>query len=431
MDKLEERTRLKSRLRKSLRLLALIAAILLLAVLLYRIPAVQDRLAWRIDAGMTALRTFFSPIGPMPSPALAEPQVIVVTLTPASVPTSPESEATHPVETQTPPPAAPIPTEAPLPDKVELPAPYYELQDWNSCGPAALSMLLHFYDWEGSQKDINAVIKPLRADRNVNIDELASFVNTQTAGLKAEYRVGGDLQLLRRLLAAGFPVIIEETFYLSEDFWFNDDRWSGHYQLITGYEDNDRKFITQDSFISPNRMMNYSELDANWQAFNRAFLLVYPLEKEDALRSVLQDDWDIDLNRQHALEMAQAETKSDPTNAFTWFNLGSNLVYFERYPQAANAYDTARQLGLPQRMMRYQFGPFLAYFHGSRTDDLLALANYALEVTPNSEETLLWKGWALYRLGKTNEAVPLFQEALKAHPGYTDADYALEYIRTN
>ena len=39
---------------------------------------------------------------------------------------------------------------------------------------------------------------------------------------------------------------------------------------------------------------------------------------------------------------------------FAWFNLGSDLVYFDRYEEAALAYDKARELGLPLRMFRYQ-----------------------------------------------------------------------------
>jgi hypothetical protein len=425
----KERIRSLSTPLRWLAILAALTVILILGIVLYRIPTINNRLAWRIDAGMTTLRTFFSPIGLMPTPVLAEPEVKVVTLTPTLTRQPELAPTTKSTATPKPATATPTPTDAPLPDKISLPEPAYERQDWNSCGPATLAMVLHFYGWEGSQEAINALIKPLRADRNVNIDELASFVNTQTAGLRAEYRVGGDLNTLHRLLAAGFPVIIEETFFLTESYWFNDDRWSGHYQLITGYDDSTQRFITQDSFVGPNRMMTYTELDSNWQAFNRAYLLVYPIEQEESIKNALKDDWDVDTNRQHALETAQAETESDPTNPYAWFNLGTNLVYFERYPQAASAYDTARQLELPQRMMRYQFGPFLAYFHGGRTDDLLGLAEYALKVTPNSEEALLWKGWALYRLGQTYDAIPLFQEALKARPNYSDAIYALEFMQ--
>ena len=80
---------------------------------------------------------------------------------------------------------------------------------------------------------------------------------------------------------------------------------------------------------------------------------------------------------------------------------------------AAKAYDQARKVGLPQRMLRYQFGPFLAYFHSLRTDDLLTLTEYALKITPNSEEAMLWRGWGLFRLGKRDEAVGLVPESAR------------------
>jgi tetratricopeptide (TPR) repeat protein len=116
---------------------------------------------------------------------------------------------------------------------------------------------------------------------------------------------------------------------------------------------------------------------------------------------------------------------------YAWFNLGTNQVYFERYAEASLSYDKAREIGFPHRMLRYQFGPFLAYFHSLRTDDLRALTEYALYRTPNSEEALLWEGWALYRLGKNQEALEYFQKALDARPGYADAEYALNFVRTN
>jgi tetratricopeptide (TPR) repeat protein len=126
-----------------------------------------------------------------------------------------------------------------------------------------------------------------------------------------------------------------------------------------------------------------------------------------------------------SLEISQAEAKADPENPYTWFNLGSSLVWFERYAEAAEAYDKARQIGIPQRMLRYQFGPFFAYFHTNRNDDLLALTEYALKRTPTSEEALLWHGWALYRQGDVAKAVAEFQRALVENPNYLDAKKAL------
>ena len=126
--------------------------------------------------------------------------------------------------------------------------------------------------------------------------------------------------------------------------------------------------MTQDSWLGPNRQVLYTDLDKNWQAFNRVYILIYPPDKEDTVKAILGDDWDVKTNRQHALDVAKAETIKDPKNVFAWFNLGSNQVYFEDYTNAAKSYDTARQLNLPVRMLRYQFGPFIAYFHSGRTE---------------------------------------------------------------
>jgi tetratricopeptide (TPR) repeat protein len=60
--------------------------------------------------------------------------------------------------------------------------------------------------------------------------------------------------------------------------------------------------------------------------------------------------------------------------------------------------------------------------------DLLALTEYALERTPNSEEALLWHGWALYRDGETAKAIEDWRAALEANPTYVDAQYALDFV---
>ena len=121
------------------------------------------------------------------------------------------------------------------------------------------------------------------------------------------------------------------------------------------------------------------------------------------------------------------ETEADSTDSYAWFNLGTNLVYFEKYAQAAQAYDQARKIGLPQRMLRYQFGPFFAYFHTARIDDLLALTDYALKRTPNSEEALLWRGWAMYRKGDREEATKLFQAGAGCPTGYSRCTVCAEF----
>jgi tetratricopeptide (TPR) repeat protein len=402
--------------------------LLIAAVLLYQVPGVNSRLNWRFDIARTYLRNVINPVGQMPTP-LPQP-VAAVTSFPTQIPTDlPTAEFTAtatagPTQTQT-----AVPTALPL--SVNLGSPPWEYQTPNNCGPATLSMYLHMHNWEGDQEDISDLLKPLTADRNVNVEELIYYVRTQAGWLNAEYRVGGDIELMKKLLAAGLPVVIEEGELLDGQYWPNDDQWAGHYLLLTGYDDNTQSFIAQDSFRSPDRNVPYQSVMENWQAFNYVYLLVFRPDQTELVKSILGEDWDADINRQKALELAQSETIDDPENAFTWFNLGSNRVYFENYSEAGQAYDTARQIGLPQRMMRYQFGPYFAYFFSGRNDDLLALTEYALQRTPNSEESLLWQGWGKYRAGQTSEAIDDFQAALELNPFYQDAQYALEFVSSN
>ncbi len=395
--------------------------LLVLAALLYQIPAINSRVAWRLEVARTYARNILNPVGNVPTaiPNTPEPTL------PAS-PTVPPTATPEILPTTIP----PTPTLAPPPPQAALASPPYEKQTPNNCGPAALSMMLHMFGWNGSQKDISDVIKPVTGDRNVNPEEMAYWVRNYAGWLRIEYRVGGDLATLKRLIAAGYPVIVEGTTSLNPDDtgWPDDDLWAAHYLLLTAYDDSSQTFTAQDTYRGPDKAIPYEQLESEWKPFNYLYLVVYLPDQEERIKELLASNWDPDLNRQMALDNAQAATVNDPSDSFAWFNLGSNLVYFERYEEANAAYDKARELGLPQRMFRYQFGPFLANFHAHRTEDLLALTYYALQRTDMSEEAWLWHGWALYRNGDTNGAVENWRRALSIHPGYEDALYALSFV---
>lgn len=404
-------------------------ALLLIGWMLSPLSPFHSRIAWRLEIVRTYLRGVFQPVQALPTALPVEAASLhqpPLTPTPTALAVVTETATPTPLVTPT-----PQPTPTPIPDRVELAAPPWEKQDINNCGPATLSMYLNFFGWKGDQFSISDVIKPIPQDRNVNIEELLYYTRNYAGWLRSEFRVGGTVDLLKRFIAAGLPVVIEESFYFEEYYWPNDDRWAGHYLLVTGYDDAAQTFTVQDSFYGANRRVSYTELDKNWQSFNRVYFIVFYPEQEEMVRNLLGEDWDPRQNRQRALETARRETEQDPDNGFAWFNLGSNLVYFESYAEAAQAYDRARAAGLPQRMLRYQFGPFFAYFNTGRDADLLALTEYALKITPNAEEALLWHGWAQYRMGNRQKALESFQKALQARPGYFDAQYALNFVTQN
>ncbi|MGB9672807.1 MAG: C39 family peptidase [Anaerolineales bacterium] len=392
-------------------------------LILFQLPAFNRRVIWRWEIMRAYAWGVLHPVEAAPTP-LPPPAVYITRV--ATPIKSISSDIAHLDGTPT-----PTATLAPIPSALVLPAPAWEKQDINNCGPAALTMYLRYWGWQGDQYAISNLVKPQRDDRNVNVEELVYYVRTQVGWLDTEYRVGGDLDLLKLLLANGFPVMIEESFYFDTPFYPNDDLWAAHYNLITGYDDKEGVFITQDSYHGANLKMTYPQIAQYWQPFNYVYLLLFPPEKKNEIMAILGADWDEVQNRQNALGLAKTQSEENPQDAFAWFNIGTNQVYFENYVDAALAYDQARKIGLPQRMYRYQFGPFFAYFHSGRIDDLLALAEYALKRTPNSEEALMWRGWAYYRQRKINLAVADFRSALEQNPNDQDAQYALNFVLNN
>ncbi len=386
-----------------------LAGLILLAMLIYQIPAVKSRLDWRLEVFQIYVKNVVDPVGPVPTALPVTPSVF----TPTVAPTSTALAQVLPSATAT-------ATLAPLPAQFSITSPPYEKQTPNNCGPATLSMALHLYGWEGDQSLISDVVKPVTGDRNVNPEELRYYVRTQAGWLNLEYRVGGSIETLKRLLAANYPVIVESVTSLNpaDALGPNDDLWAAHYLLITAYDDAKHEFTVQDSYHGPDLTISYEQLEQDWRPFNNLYIVMYFPQFEEEMKTLLASNWDPIQNRQNGLGATQAATVSGTADAFDWFNYGSNLVYFERYEEAALAYDKARELGLPLRMFRYQFGPFLAYFHSGRNEDLLTLTNYARGVTEMSEEAWLWYGYGLYRNGDNAGALKAWQKADAINPNF-------------
>ncbi len=399
-----------------------LAGLLLLAVALYQIPYVSSVVSWRIEKFTIYAKNVVDPVGPVPTALPVTPQPVSATFTATATP-----------GVNLTPSVTPTATFAPLPPQASIQSPVFEQQTPNNCGPAALSMALHMYGWEGDQTDIANVIKPITGDRNVNPEELRYYVRTQAGWLNLEYRVGGSIESLKRLLAANYPVIVESVTSLdpNDALGPTDDLWAAHYLLITGYDDSIQEFTIQDTYHGADLKISYAQLEAEWRPFNNLYILMYFPEFEEEMKTLLGSDWDPSLNRQNALTASQAATTEDSVDAYTWFNLGSNLVYFDRYEEAALAYDKAREIGLPLRMFRYQFGPFLAYFHSGRNEDLLVLTDYARGITEMSEEAWLWYGFGLYRNGDYSGALKAWEKADKVNPNFFEdqAQKAMDLVQ--
>jgi tetratricopeptide (TPR) repeat protein len=349
-----------------------------------------------------------APIDPPPAEATAEPptstSAVPIAIPSISAPGSKQAARSTPA--------------SPEGINVLLTGAKQEYQLWNNCGPATLSMNLGFYGWSGSQVEAAKFLKPDQEDKNVSPDQMAEFA--RSVGFNAAHRVNGTTDLIKAVLRAGVPMLIEKGFEPEADLG-----WMGHYELLVGFNDEKQEFIAMDSYMGPYQAVPYAEFEKYWRQFNRTYLAIYPNDVADQVQSILGSQLDDAAMWSGSLATAQQEAAVAPDDPFAWFNLGSSYAALQDWSNAATAYDRARQLGLPWRMPWYQFGWFDAYLQTGRYDDVLALADAVIKITPNIEETYYYKGLALKALGNSAGARSQLELALQRNPNFKPAQDAL------
>ena len=139
--------------------------------------------------------------------------------------------------------------------------------------------------------------------------ELVDFVNENTE-YRALMRQGGDENLIKRLIAAGFPVVVEKGYY--EHDTTGKISWLGHYLFTTGYDDARGGFIVQDAYTKPgkNLLSEYAIYQEGWLSFNYLFMVVYPADREAEVMTALGPWVDETWAAQHALERPEEDIRS-------------------------------------------------------------------------------------------------------------------------
>jgi hypothetical protein len=316
----------------------------------------------------------------------------------------------------------------PLSFAIEGGAYFSQHYKWNYCGPANIAMALSYWGWEGTADDAAKVLRTFNKDKNVMPYEMADFVREE-AGMGALMRVGGDLDTLKRLIAAGFPVVAEKGPHFRDINY--QMTWMGHYQTLTGYNDPGGYFIAQDSYIEQDYHQPYDTFIDEWRSFNFTYLVVYPPEKENDVLNLLGRDADETRNYQNALKKAQDEIYkiTGVDQFFAVFNYGTNLVYLRDYSGAAKAYDQAFLMYdalptddaiRPYRILWYQTGPYYAYYYTGRYADVIVMTTknsieMVRDAVPALEESYYWRGMAKIAIGDQDGGEDDFRTCLEYH----------------
>lgn len=318
-----------------------IPSFILLLIGVYYFPPVHDPLAWRLELVRTQIKYFINP----PEEAVFQPQQQSQVDT--AVTQMMETMAAQTPKTTQSPTLQPTITATPLPATVMLQGVKYEQQHsrLNYCGPANFSMALTYWGWDGDRDVIGKVVMPINEkDKNVMPYELQDYITDNVPGMTSIIRNGGDIETLKRFVSAGFPVVVEIGVY--EVDLNGKYSWMGHYGFVTGYDNASQMIIYQDSYQpapetnpGPNRKIGYEKLIQRWRAFNYVFIVVYPVEKQNDVLTLLGPLADEEQANRQALEVARTESKTltDVDEYFARFNAGTSHVALFEYADAAIA----------------------------------------------------------------------------------------------
>jgi len=425
----------KNRLNTQTIILTLVA----LAVGMYLVPQVRERVNWRVEQLRMQVMSIIRP----PEKVVFVPQkttlpTLPIEFTATPVPTVLQTVVSTNQLTATVDPAS---LSTPLPPFVEIKGVRYIDQHNapNYCAPSTLAMGLSYWGWRGSREDVARVIKPYKEDYNVMPYEMENFT-LSNAGLQSITRIGGTSDLLKSLVAGGFPVLIEKGVYLLD--LANKVSWMGHYNLVTGYDDANGEFIVQDAYLGADHRFKYQALENEWRSFNYLFMVIYTPEKEQTLMDIIGQYKDEDVANRKAYEIATLEISNftDINQFFAWYNRGTSMVKLKDFNGAAEAFDQAFAIyqTLPEdtrpfRMVWYQTGPYQAYYYTNRFQDVINLADVSLSVAnhPGLEESNYWRAMGYSAIGKNKEAIADLQLSLKIHPGFEPSVQLLQQLGGN
>lgn len=401
--------------------LAILAVIALLGFAAMQVPAVKTRVLNLYSAIYYRLNppteNVFGPSqqGTLDASVLASLTAMAPTQIPVPEQTpTPEGDPAQP--TATPEPTA---TPIPVPAAFELDGMGLEYQSFNNCGPANLSMEINYWGWPSTQDVTKAGLRTHEDDRNVMLSEMRDYVIEKT-NLSALIRYGGTIDIVKRLVFGGFPILLERGHTDPENGWM------GHYSIVTAYDDASQTVRIPDTLLGV-MSLGYDELMLDWAHFDGIYLVVYPPEREAEVLRLLGPDADSAVNLQNTLDQVTARIQQvgGREQFFAWYSRGSILVEMQNYIEAAQAYDQAFAIYAqlppgerPWRITWYQVGVYPAYYYTGRYQDCLDITMQTLNNTLNKElpETWYWAGRAAAALKMTNDAASHYRKALEYHP---------------
>ncbi len=334
--------------------------------------------------------------------------------------------------------AAPVRAQEVLPSSVRLEGLAMVWQDVNRCSAAAFTIQLSYWIEEPvNYREVIGRMNPNPRDLSVRVEEMVEIAQ-ERYGLMGVVRRGGTLELMKALVAAGFPVLVENSYYEGGNAARD---WMSHNRVLMGYDDALGEFYVFDSLLGNGpdrrgRAFAYDDFDRRWLAFNRDYLVLFPPERAATVQLILGEMWDEEANARFVIEQAQADLEtvtSRMERAFALLNLAYGYFHTGQLAAAVAAVDEALGMNaLPWRYFWYEFTALEVYVAAGRYDDVQRIVSTTLAGLPGIvEELYYYAGVAAEAQGDTRRALNNYRAAVQGNLYYIAASDALRALEAS
>lgn len=285
----------------------------------------------------------------------------------------------------------------------------FEYQRLNNCGPVTAKMALSLSGIAVTQTAAAEALKGSYPDRNVTTPELNSYL--QARGLITVRRWSATPALVRRLVRAGFPVILHQQQSVTSDI--------GHFRVAYGFDASGLVF--GDSMFGPRLRLTDSQFQTVSKPFNGEYLIAYRAKQTTTLQEILAADWSKTSNLERLEALSRARVKIAAGDAYAWWGLGQSLLYRDSARAAATAFTKANSLGLPAKFYWYQHDALDAWNRAGQYTQTVRVAASALKGYPNSFDLNIYYARALERQKQFKSALSAWRSALVEDPRSSEA----------
>lgn len=312
----------------------------------------------------------------------------------------------------------------PIPTRKVLNNNYHIFQTFNNCGPASLSMALYYYGYNVSQSELGNDLRPYQHptgdndDKSVTLYELAE--KSKEYDLVPYHRPNGDIEILKRLIAADLPVVTRT--------WLNPNEDIGHYRVVKGYDETRGILIQDDSLQGANLEYTYNELLEIWKPFNYEYLVLVPKDKVKEVEAILGPNVDEDYAWQKSLERSIEIFATNPTDVNAGLNISVAHYNLGHYPESIEAFEQV-ETRLPSRALWYQIEPIKSYYELGNYDRVFEITNRIINNHNRAfSELYIIRGDIYKERGQINQARAEYEKAVLYNKNLEAAQIALESL---